>query len=55
VYDLFFIVNNGFLHTSNVALGKIQSAIENMDLVALNKVDVSINQTSLMFFTHFFY
>ncbi|XP_056103315.1 kinetochore-associated protein 1 isoform X1 [Rhinichthys klamathensis goyatoka] len=42
VYDLFFIVNNGFLHTSNVALGKIQSAIENMDLMALNKIQDDI-------------
>ncbi|XP_016335387.1 kinetochore-associated protein 1-like, partial [Sinocyclocheilus anshuiensis] len=42
VYDLFFIVNDGFLHTSNVALGKIQRAIENMDLVALNKIQDDI-------------
>ncbi|XP_073696057.1 kinetochore-associated protein 1 [Garra rufa] len=42
VYDLFFTVNDGFLHTSNVALGKIQRAIENMDLVALNQIQDDI-------------
>ncbi|XP_050966456.1 kinetochore-associated protein 1 isoform X1 [Labeo rohita] len=42
VYDLFFIVNDGFLHTSNVALGKIQRAIENMDLAALNQIQDDI-------------
>ncbi|XP_043096489.1 kinetochore-associated protein 1 isoform X3 [Puntigrus tetrazona] len=42
VYDLFFIINDGFLHTSNVALGKIQRAIENMDLVTLNKIQDDI-------------
>lgn len=42
VYDLFFVVNDGFLHTSNVALGKIQRAIESMDLVALNKIQDDI-------------
>lgn len=41
-YDLFFVIKDGFLHVSNVALGKIQRAIENMDLVVLNKIQEDI-------------
>ncbi|TRY91813.1 hypothetical protein DNTS_012445, partial [Danionella cerebrum] len=41
-YDLFVVIKDGFLHTSGVALGKIQKAIENMDLVVLNKIKEDI-------------
>ncbi|XP_051529247.1 kinetochore-associated protein 1 [Myxocyprinus asiaticus] len=42
MYDLFFIVHNGFLHISNLVLGKIQRAIENTDLGTLNEIQAHI-------------
>ncbi|XP_053510248.1 kinetochore-associated protein 1 isoform X1 [Ictalurus furcatus] len=43
LYHLFVVVQNGFLHVSNLALEKTQKAIENMDLSALNEIQGNIH------------
>ncbi|XP_073716353.1 kinetochore-associated protein 1 isoform X1 [Misgurnus anguillicaudatus] len=43
LYDLYLVVHDGFLHISNLALGNIRKAIENMDLGALNEIQAHIH------------
>ncbi|XP_056602843.1 kinetochore-associated protein 1 [Triplophysa dalaica] len=42
LYELYLVVHDGFLHISNLALGKIKKAIEDMNLGALNEIQALI-------------
>ncbi|XP_060762821.1 kinetochore-associated protein 1 isoform X2 [Neoarius graeffei] len=43
LYHLFVIVHHGFLHVSNLALEKMQKAIENVDLSTLHEIQSNIH------------